>query len=836
VHEGNRATRSAALVAGFGLIAWTQVLAALAVVLLVLALLPAAVAVRIGAPLCIATAGLLWFATSRALKVRPATPAGVAVTRTDAAALWALIDAAAATAQAAPPDGVTVIADAQVFVGERSRLIGLLGGPRQLYLGLPLLQAWDAARLGAVITHELAHSSTVLGRFAPVAYRGRVALARIVRRIPRRSPAGPLLRAYASFYLRLDAPFAWAQELAADRAAAAFAGPEAAMAVLRDAPALEGMQQLYHAAYLSAGWQAGFVPDDVFGGLLRVLAARPDEVDRLRALPAERPAEGDPHPPLSDRMTALAALTPAPDAAPAPAIAAVVAPDESAADLIPDLPGLGRALQAVAFPAAGRTIVDWDDFFSITRNAEMEREADAALRAIGHAVGTPVPGLAEVLDLVADGRLPKAAEVVFAGLPPAETTERITDLIALLLALAALRSGAARWRHSWSGTAELVAIDGGYLDLAQPAMLGADPATVDQARARLSDLGIDLTAAARPDPARPPARVPVHGGVVNVLADGARTDVLVLETGLLLIPSLPRSRNGDARRRLARLAAAGINPDGSLAANARASDYHPGHPSASSDRLTAADSSPRGTPAEFRATPEPAGPSTAAGDSAAVRAFAGASTLGSPAAAAVTAGGSAMSSTSFGFPAGSGAGVPSGSGAGVPSGSGAGVPSGSGADVLSGSQASPASGSEAADAATVALLAGASGGRMVSYADVTRAAVMQGRRRQWELTLAGGTVLTIRTTLDSDELQGGWAALDEAVAFLTRTRTPPTTRDQAPDAPQRDGQPAAERDSHASTSRTDDTALDPAEYLRDPATTPTSGGPSPAPAPTSGAS
>ena len=125
---------------------------------------------------------------------------------------------------------------------------------------------------------------------------------------------------------------------------------------------------------------------------------------------------------------------------------------------------------------------------------------------------------------------------------------------------------------------------------------------------------------------------------------------------------------------------------------------------------------------------------------------------------------------------------------------------------------------------------------MVSYADVIRAAVMQGRRRQWELTLAGGTVLTIRTTLDSDELQGGWAALDEAVAFLTRTRTPPTTRDQAPDAPQRDGQPAAERDSHPSTSRTDHTAQDPAEYLRDPATTPTSGGPNPAPAPTSGAS
>jgi hypothetical protein len=33
----------------------------------------------------------------------------------------------------------------------------------------------------------------------------------------------------------------------------------------------------------------------------------------------------------------------------------------------------------------------------------------------------------------------------------------------------------------------------------------------------------------------------------------------------------------------------------------------------------------------------------------------------------------------------------------------------------------------------------------------------------------GGT-LTLRTALDSDELPGGWAALDEAMAFLARTR------------------------------------------------------------------
>jgi hypothetical protein len=56
------------------------------------------------------------------------------------------------------------------------------------------------------------------------------------------------------------------------------------------------------------------------------------------------------------------------------------------------------------------------------------------------------------------------------------------------------------------------------------------------------------------------------------------------------------------------------------------------------------------------------------------------------------------------------------------------------------------------------------------------------------------------------------------VAFLTRTRTPPAVRDTISTG----AQPPA-------------TTPDPAEYLRDLAATPTSGGPTPAPAPTSGA-
>ncbi|MCU7722912.1 peptidase [Actinoplanes sp. KI2] len=643
MRDGKRAAFSAATFAGFLLIAWLQVVVALLIVAAVLMALPGSAAIRVAFPLVIATAGLLWWATVRALRPRRPAPAGVPVTRADAPALWQLLEAAAAAAGVRAPDGLTVVAGATVALTERVRLTGLLGGRRELFLGLPLLLAWDEPRLRAAVAHELAHGTPRLGRFAPMAYRGRVALARIVPRIPRRSPAGPVLRAYAAWYRRRDALFAAEQELAADRVAAEFTGGRPAAEALRDGPALEGLQQLFHAEYLSPGWQAGHVPDDVFGGFLRVLAARAGEMEVLRARAGEMevlrarepepPGEWDPHPPLGDRIAALVAVT---DEGPEPA------ERPAAGDLVPDLPGLGRALQAVAFPPAGRTVLPWEEFFDAARIAEMEREADASLRAISRVAGSPVTGPADVLDLAADGRLGKIAETLFDSRPPDETAGRVVELIALLLALAALHGGVARWRHSWTGTAELVAIDGSHLDVVGPAELAADPATVGEARERLAALGIDLAAAVPSAAGRPPARVPVIGGVVNVLVDGVRTDLLVVETGLVLVPGLPRSRAGEAKRRLNRLATDGILADGRAARPG--DDQAPGMPDA-------------------------------AGES-----------------------------------------------------------------------------------------------RFVPFADVAGASASRNGRRSWEMSLRDGGRLSVRTALDSDELPGGWTALDDAVSFLTSTR------------------------------------------------------------------
>ncbi|MEU8659979.1 hypothetical protein [Actinoplanes philippinensis] len=241
---------------------------------------------------------------------------------------------------------------------------------------------------------------------------------------------------------------------------------------------------------------------------------------------------------------------------------------------MPDLPALGRALQVVAFPAQGRKVVSWDECLSVARTSEMEREAEAALVAISRAVGNPVPDAGELLTLAADGRLRTAAEAVFPKAPAEETTSRIVELLGLMLALAALRSGVARWRHSWTGAAEVVGADGTYLDLAELAAAAADPETTEAVRAYLTEAGVDLAAAA----SRPgSARAQVLGGLINLSAGGVRTDVLITDLGLLLVPGLPRGRGPESKRRLTRIAAGGVPIGGMVApegerADARAGD------------------------------------------------------------------------------------------------------------------------------------------------------------------------------------------------------------------------------------------------------------------------
>jgi hypothetical protein len=65
----------------------------------------------------------------------------------------------------------------------------------------------------------------------------------------------------------------------------------------------------------------------------------------------------------------------------------------------------------------------------------------------------------------------------------------------------------------------------------------------------------------------------------------------------------------------------------------------------------------------------------------------------------------------------------------------------------------------------------APGGRFLPYPEVVAATQIRRTPKAWDLRLRDGDTLSLRTAIDSDELPGGWAALDDAVAFLARTRS-----------------------------------------------------------------
>src|SRR5688572_463988 len=81
VGGGVRPWLSAAMLAGFLVVAAVQLALVVVPVLLLLAVVPGAVALRLGLPLVLATVGVTAYATWRALRTRRAEPAGVPVTR-----------------------------------------------------------------------------------------------------------------------------------------------------------------------------------------------------------------------------------------------------------------------------------------------------------------------------------------------------------------------------------------------------------------------------------------------------------------------------------------------------------------------------------------------------------------------------------------------------------------------------------------------------------------------------------------------------------------------------------------------------------------------------------
>ncbi|TCB97631.1 HtpX-like protease [Micromonospora zingiberis] len=532
-----RALASVLMLIGFYVVALLQLAAVGGLFYFIASKTNGLAATKLLLPLIVALGAVavgLW----KAIRTKHEPAPGLVLDEREAPQLWSTVRELATAVGTRAPDEIRLVPEVNAAVGEQSRLLGLVGGRRTLYVGMPLLLGLRVDQLRSVLAHELGHYSGKHTRLGEVAYRGRVAIGSTIERIKPRNPVGLIFKGYAKLYLMVDNAASRRQELEADRASVQLAGHEAATSALRSLPALDAAWNFYMGAYVESGWQAGLAPDDLFGGFGHLLQGRREQIEQLRQEAPEREASRwDTHPPIGIRIDAMAQL---------PA-GAGLADDRPAAIMLTDVLAAGRRLQSVVVEQGDRQVLPWSEFTHASIAASLQRQVDGIYRAAGRFAGTPEPGLPTILDLVRQRRLGEFAEQFFDNATRKEAAVRFAGPMELLLNNAAVRAGQARWLLSWTGPAQFVGADGAPLDLAEVAKLAVDPQTLHEALARLTELGIDPALATVVQARASADNAGVIGAIGNVKIDGTEHDLLILDRGLILVGNPGKAGNGEKR-------------------------------------------------------------------------------------------------------------------------------------------------------------------------------------------------------------------------------------------------------------------------------------------------
>jgi len=502
VTAGLRALLSLVMLAGFYVVAFAQLAATVAFTYWLSLRLPGPLGLLLTLPLYIvgigSVAGALWVA----LRSRFEPPGGIVVGPNLAGPLWTMVGELAAAARTHMPEEIRIVTGVEASVAERVRLLGLLPGKRYLFLGLPLLLCLPRQQIRAIIAHELGHYSRAHTRMAPVAYRGRRAIAGTVGRISKINPVGWTFRLYHRLYLLVDRSVSRRQELQADADAVRAAGKAAAIESLLEVEALAVAFNHFVDIHIVPRADHGYLPDNLYAGFTAYLQAHQAELAELRTKALEdKTSLWNTHPPPRERVFLMERMP-----EPEPLI-----PQETH-ELVADADELGRVLTPHVVPHVNCETLPWDEFVSAAATAQVRTEA---LRFLKQKRPLHEAGDAE---------------------------------IGMVLANAALDSGVGRWRASWTGPAELVDGDGEPLPLPELARL----VRRSKADKRLDELGIRLDTGNLRETTEPKG-VRVLGGIGNVKTEARRlaaeADLLILNTGLVLLPTTRDSGEGNIRLR-----------------------------------------------------------------------------------------------------------------------------------------------------------------------------------------------------------------------------------------------------------------------------------------------
>jgi hypothetical protein len=222
------------------------------------------------------------------------------------------------------------------------------------------------------------------------------------------------------------------------------------------------------------------------------------------------------------------------------------------------VPGFDNAAAALAEQVVAfgdRVRLDWEAFTATSVAQVQQRTADSVYRAAARLAGQPRATLATVLGRVEAGRLADLLRGL--GLDPAAGPDEDGDtpaglVLGVVVRSAAVQAGIAHWQHSWSGPAVLVGPDGQALVVDEVVSSLVAPGGVPAARAGLAALGIDADRAGQVSEVATAHGGDVVGGLATVDVDGKPHEVLVLDNGLVLVPSTKNTDGG--KDRLAMLA------------------------------------------------------------------------------------------------------------------------------------------------------------------------------------------------------------------------------------------------------------------------------------------
>ncbi len=288
----------------------------------------------------------------RVLLARLTPPKGRRLTRTDAPALFAVLDEIQARLHSAPFHEVLLTVEFNAGVIQAPRL-GLFGWSRNcLLVGLPFLDALSPDEIRAVLAHEFAHLSREHGRLSHWLYRLRRSWEEYFSYLARPQVRGvistrPLTMKFVDwFWPRFNAHafvLSRANEYEADAQAAALVGaPACASALVR----VQILSRLVNQRLWPGFWQLAQTQNDPPANLflrlrdgLRTGATLDDGARWTDEAFQAVSTNSDTHPCLSERLRALGA--------PAMSVDPTVAASRSAAEALlgPALDGLRREVQ-----------------------------------------------------------------------------------------------------------------------------------------------------------------------------------------------------------------------------------------------------------------------------------------------------------------------------------------------------------------------------------------------------------------------------------------------------------------------------------------------------------